>query len=167
MTAPIGYFGNTLVPIFPPYHYTIPKFVWGDLLDQTLEVGAPLEGPPVSYSEPHDGNEMVQASDGADGFDTGYDQRLSAICPWIPMADDVTSYGIPVTGWYSTSGWHALIKWARSCNPFNFFPDRSTGTVISVHLIEPVTQRPDQGHRGGRRLPFVIQSVAGTRFEGY
>lgn len=168
MTGPIGYFNDAqLTPIFPPFHYTIPKIVWGDALDLTLEFGAPLEGPPVSFSEERDGSGMQQVFDGADGFDTGYNQQLSAIAPWIPMEDDVTNYGVPVTGWYSPSGWHELIKWARSCKPFNFFPNRLISTVYSVYLIQPVKERPEQGHRGGRRLPFILQNVTNNRFEGY
>lgn len=143
----------------------LPKFVWGDALENTLLIGQPLDNV-SAYEEPREGSDWAKVSSGVeDAWITGWDQFLAADWRWVPATDSADP---PATGWDGSAGVRAFLRWMRDKNVARFHPDKSDdATYHEVYLVEPMRGEPPLEEDGSRKLRLVIRDKNDSPFTGY
>lgn len=107
-----------------------------------------------SYTLPRPGSRVARGQAGLqDAWDTGWDYHLEGAVRWIPGAS-----------WDGSTGWEALIQWARG-RKVRFHPDKDSATHLECYVHPDMELSPEVEEDGTRILPLRL--VHTSAFTGY
>lgn len=156
------------------YRFTLPQLVWGDSLENTLEVGLPVKRA-ETYPEPREGGSRIERRYGpaVDTVSFGVDYLLALELGPLPVTTIASGpFAVPLTGYDSAGGWDAFLRWAPDPSRlFHWIPDRTdTGTSYVMRLAAPFR---DDGavsvaeFRRGKLVRLTLLHDGGTPVTGY
>lgn len=153
----------------PDYRRKLPKIVWGDAYEKTLNLGYQLDEA-TTYPKPRDGSEDLQGSSGVeDAWDEGTDYYIEGAVRYVPKDSGLTPEGNNVTGWDGVDGWRDFLVWAWRKNVLRFYPDRvgAPATYLNCYLVAPRDEKPERESNGDRTFPLVLRTSDGAVPEGF
>lgn len=135
----------------------IPRIVWGDTLNRTLDFRLPMHAPMPRRSWV---GEVAEAPSGEiDAWRDGLFAELEFDLRWIPGASQAGQ-----SGWYGATGVEAFLAWARDRKPFRLYLDRTDAGFRTCKLIEAEEGREDSKAQY-YRFRMKVRDMAGVPFE--